>query len=108
MRAELGLAEPGLERLVRAAYELLGLITFFTAARRRRGAGASLRRGRDRLGRGGQGPHRHPGRLRPRRGDRLARARRRRRLRRARERGMLRTEGRDYVVADGDVVTIRH
>ena len=26
----------------------------------------------------------------------------------ARERGALRTEGRDYVVADGDVVTIRH
>ena len=25
----------------------------------------------------------------------------------ARERGILRTEGRDYVVADGDVITIR-
>ena len=31
MRSGLGLAEPGLERLVRAAYDLLGLITFFTA-----------------------------------------------------------------------------
>jgi GTP-binding protein YchF len=29
--AELGLAEPGLDRLARAAYELLELITFFTA-----------------------------------------------------------------------------
>ena len=26
----------------------------------------------------------------------------------ARERGLLRTEGRDYLVIDGDVVTIRH
>ncbi len=31
MRAELGLSESGLSRLVHAAYELLGLITFFTA-----------------------------------------------------------------------------
>ena len=29
--ASLGLAEPGLNRLIRAGYELLGLITFFTA-----------------------------------------------------------------------------
>ena len=26
----------------------------------------------------------------------------------ARERGTLRTEGRDYVVRDGDVITIKH
>jgi ribosome-binding ATPase len=29
--ASLGLAEPGLDRLIRAAYDLLGLITYFTA-----------------------------------------------------------------------------
>ncbi|RMF32889.1 MAG: redox-regulated ATPase YchF [Alphaproteobacteria bacterium] len=29
--ADLGLAEPGLDRLIRAGYQLLGLITFFTA-----------------------------------------------------------------------------
>ncbi|MEX0852556.1 MAG: DUF933 domain-containing protein, partial [Bauldia sp.] len=29
--ATLGLSEPGLDRLIRAAYRLLGLITFFTA-----------------------------------------------------------------------------
>jgi ribosome-binding ATPase YchF (GTP1/OBG family) len=29
--ASLGLAEPGLNRLIRAGYDLLGLITFFTA-----------------------------------------------------------------------------
>ena len=26
----------------------------------------------------------------------------------ARERGLIRTEGRDYAVRDGDVITIRH
>ena len=26
----------------------------------------------------------------------------------ARERGLIRTEGRDYVVRDGDMITIRH
>ncbi len=29
--AELGLDEPGLNRVIRAAYQLLGLLTFFTA-----------------------------------------------------------------------------
>jgi ribosome-binding ATPase YchF (GTP1/OBG family) len=29
--ADLGLAEPGLNRIIRAAYKLLGLLTFFTA-----------------------------------------------------------------------------
>ena len=81
MRSELGLVEPGLERLVRAAYELLDLVTFFTAHRGQRGAGAGASPRAHRLGRRRQGAHRHPGRLRARRGDRLARARRRRRLR---------------------------
>src|SRR5690606_3666207 len=31
MLAELGLSEPGLDRVIRTAYSLLGLITFFTA-----------------------------------------------------------------------------
>jgi ribosome-binding ATPase YchF (GTP1/OBG family) len=29
--ADLGLAEPGLDRIIRAGYRLLGLLTFFTA-----------------------------------------------------------------------------
>jgi len=32
---ELGLHEPGLDRVIRAAYHLLGLLTFFTAASRK-------------------------------------------------------------------------
>ena len=49
MRSELGLAEAGLERVVRAAYELLDLITFFTAHRGTEATARALRRGLDRL-----------------------------------------------------------
>jgi ribosome-binding ATPase len=108
MRRELGLAESGLDRLVGAAYELLDLITFFTAHRGSEARARSLRRGltawdaagkvhteiqagfvraevigwRELVEAGGYAE--------------------------ARERGILRTEGRDYVVRDGDVLTIRH
>jgi GTP-binding protein YchF len=108
MRAELGGGEPGLERLVRAAHELMGLVTFFTAHRGAEARARSLRRGltawdaaglvhtdiqagfaraevigwRELVDAGGYAE--------------------------ARERGLLRTEGRDYVVRDGDVITIRH
>ena len=41
--ADLGLEEPGLDRFVRAGYELLGLRTFFTRTRRRRGPGRYAR-----------------------------------------------------------------
>jgi ribosome-binding ATPase len=108
MRGELGISEPSLERLVRAAYDLLGLITFFTAHQGVEARARSLREGstawdaagrvhtdiqagfvraevigwRDLADAGGYAG--------------------------ARERGILRTEGRDYVVADGDVITIKH
>jgi GTP-binding protein YchF len=108
MRTELGLPAAGIERVVRASYDLLGLITFFTAhrgaeARARAlpsGATAYEAAGRvhgeiqegfvraevigweDLVGAGGYAA--------------------------ARERGALRTEGREYVVRDGDVITIKH
>jgi GTP-binding protein YchF len=108
MRSELGLAEPGLERLVGAAYELLDLVTFFTAHRGSEARARALGRGltawdaagrvhtdiqagfvraevigwRELVDAGGYGQ--------------------------AREGGLIRTEGRDYVVRDGDVITIRH
>jgi len=108
MRAELGIDESGLARLVRAAYELLDLITFFTAHRGSEARARALPRGatawaaagrvhgdiqagfvraevigwRDLVDAGGYAQ--------------------------AREGGLLRTEGRDYLVIDGDVVTIRH
>jgi GTP-binding protein YchF len=108
MRAELGVAESGLDRMVRAAYDLLDLISFFTAGPETEAHAWSLRRGSsawDAAGKihsdiqegfvkaevipweqlvecGGYGP--------------------------ARDRGLLRIEGREYVMADGDVLTIKH
>ncbi len=104
--ADLGLGEPGLDRFVRAGYELLGLRTFFTADAKearawtvRAGAAAPEGAGRihsdfergfiraevvtcdDYLAHGGE-----PG---------------------AREAGRWRLEGRDYVIEEGDVIRFR-
>jgi GTP-binding protein YchF len=107
MRASYGVEGSGLARLVRAAYELLDLITFFTAGEGKEAVARPLRRGASALEAagtihteimeafvkaevigweqlvecGGYAP--------------------------ARDRGLLRIEGRDYVVADGDVITIK-
>ncbi len=102
----LGLEEPGLERLVRAGYRLLDLVTFFTVGTHecrawtvRRGTPAAKAAGavhtdfergfiraevipvEDLLGAGSE----HA----------------------AREKGLVRAEGRDYVVQDGDVIHFR-
>jgi GTP-binding protein YchF len=107
MRESYGVRGSGLDRLVRAAYELLELITFFTAGEgkeavaRPLGCGATAWQAagtihteiqdafvkaevigwEDLVACGGYVP--------------------------ARDRGVLRIEGRDYVVADGDVITIK-
>jgi GTP-binding protein YchF len=107
MRASYGVEGSGLDRLVRAAYDLLDLITFFTAGEDKEAVARPLPRGstaweaagtihteiqeafvkaevigwEDLVECGGYGP--------------------------ARDRGLLRIEGRDYVVADGDVITIK-
>ena len=108
MRAGMGLADSGLERLVRAAYDLLGLITFFTAHPGSEARARALRSGLTAWDAAGR-VH----------GDIQAGFVRAEVIgwrelveaggyAAARERGLLRTEGRDYVVRDGDVVTIRH
>jgi len=104
--AELGLAEPGLDRLARAAYALLELLTYFTAGPKevrawtiRRGTRAPEAAGEihsdfersfiraevipfdDYVACGGEVG--------------------------AREKGKMRVEGRDYVVQDGDVIHFR-
>ncbi|HHC08824.1 MAG TPA: redox-regulated ATPase YchF [Actinobacteria bacterium] len=104
--AEYGLEEPGLHRVVRAAYRLLGLLTFFTTGPEevrawtvRRGATAPEAAGRihtdfekgfiraevvayeDFVAHGGEQG--------------------------AKEAGKWRLEGRDYVVAEGDVIRFR-
>ncbi len=104
--AAIGLAEPGLDRLIRAGYALLGLVTFFTAGPKEsrawtvargtkapQAAGAihtDFERGfiraetvayEDYVGLGGEAG--------------------------AREAGKMRLEGKDYAVADGDVMHFR-
>jgi ribosome-binding ATPase YchF (GTP1/OBG family) len=107
MRAELGLAEPGLDRVVRGAFALLDLIAFFTADAAKPAQSRHLRRGltawhaagevhtdmqrgfvraevigwKDLVDAGGYAG--------------------------GRDRGTLRLEGRDYVIADGDVITVK-
>ncbi|HSI99845.1 MAG TPA: DUF933 domain-containing protein, partial [Patescibacteria group bacterium] len=104
--AELGLAEPGLHRLIRAAYALLELITYFTAGEKevrawtiRRGTLAPQAAGEihtdfertfiraevigfeDYVACGGEAG--------------------------ARARGLMRVEGKEYEVRDGDVMHFR-
>jgi hypothetical protein len=107
MRSELGISESGLARLIAAAFELLELDVFFTAGEDKEAVAHALRRGstaweaagevhseiqdafvraevvgwKDLVDSGGYAA--------------------------ARDRGRLRTEGRSYVMADGDVITIK-
>ena len=107
MRADLGLTQSGLERVVRGAFSLLDLIAFFTAGEDKPAQSWHLRHGlsvwhaagliHSDIQRGfvraevvGWEPLVDAGGYAG-----------------ARERGVLRLEGRDYVVADGDVITVR-
>jgi ribosome-binding ATPase len=107
MRAELGISESGLSLLIGAAFRLLELIVFFTADTGKEAMARSVRRGstawdaagkihteiqdafvraevvgwRELVEAGGYTP--------------------------ARDRGLLRTEGRTYVMVDGDVLTVK-
>jgi ribosome-binding ATPase len=107
MRAELGVSESGLSRVVREAFELLELLAFFTAGEATIAQSWHLHRGltawhaagqihtdiqkgfvraevigwRELIDAGGYAG--------------------------ARDRGTLRVEGRDYVMADGDVINIK-
>jgi GTP-binding protein YchF len=107
MRAELGLESGALEEIVRAAYRLLGLVTFFTAVGGTEVRARSLRRGASALEAAGRvHTDMQQGFVRAEViGSReLVEAGS---FARARERALLRTEGRDYVVADGDVLTMK-
>jgi ribosome-binding ATPase len=107
MRRELGVSESGLERVVRGAFELLDLVAFFTAGEGKPAQSWHLRRGLTAWHAAGQ-IHSDI-----QRGFVRAEVIGWRELvdaggyAGARERGTLRLEGRDYVVADGDVITVR-
>ncbi|TVP76364.1 MAG: redox-regulated ATPase YchF [Gemmatimonadales bacterium] len=103
---DLGLEEPGLHRLIRATYDLLGLITFFTAGEKearawtvRRGARApeaagaihsDFERGFIRAETVGYDDFVRVGSLKA-----------------ARDEGVMRSEGKEYTVADGDIMLFR-
>ncbi len=106
-RAELGLEAPGLERLIHAGYRLLNLITFFTATGTNVVRAWTLQSGQTAYDAAGKvHTDMQRGFIRAEvvsysdlmtAGDST----------KAREQGMIRLEGRDYVVQDGDVVHIR-
>ncbi len=107
MRAELGISESGLDLLIGAAFDLLELIVFFTAGEDKEAMARSLRRGSNAWEAAGQ----IHGEIQ----QAFVRAEvvgwkdlvETGGYVQARERGVLRTEGRSYVVADGDVITIK-
>jgi hypothetical protein len=107
MRADLGLSESGLDAVVRGAFALLELIAFFTAGEDKPAQSWHLRRGlsvwhaagliHSDIQRGFVRAEVIPWSELVDAGGYAA----------ARERGTLRIEGRDYVMTDGDVITVK-
>jgi GTP-binding protein YchF len=107
MRADLGLVEPGLTRIVRAAFELLDLISFFTAGEDKEARAHAIPHGttawqaagkiHSDIQRGFVRAEVVPWDVLVDAGGYAG----------ARDRGALRLEGRDYAMTDGDVVTIK-
>jgi GTP-binding protein YchF len=107
MRAELGVSESGLQTVVRGAFSLLDLVAFFTAGEDKPAQSWHLTRGlsvwhaagmiHSDIQRGFVRAEVVPW-------DQLVDAGG---YAGARDRGTLRLEGRDYAVADGDVITVR-
>jgi GTP-binding protein YchF len=107
MREDLGAGESGLARVIRAAFELLELISFFTAGEGKEARAHAIERGTTAWGAAGE-IH----------GD-IQRGFVRAEVVNAadlveyggyagaRERGRLRLEGRDYEMRDGDVMTVK-
>ncbi|HEU4977973.1 MAG TPA: redox-regulated ATPase YchF [Solirubrobacteraceae bacterium] len=107
MRAGLGVSESGLQRVVRGAFALLDLIAFFTAGEAKPAQSWHLRRGLTAWHAAGEiHSDIQKGFVRAEvigwealvdAGGYAG----------ARDRGTLRLEGRDYVMADGDVITVK-
>ena len=107
MREELGIPESGLERVVRAAFDLLRLISFFTANAGSEARAHAVPNGTtawDAAGEVHTDMQRGFVRAEVVPWDALVEAGG---YAGARDRGTLRLEGRDYPVRDGDVITIR-
>jgi GTP-binding protein YchF len=107
MRAELGISESGLSRLIAGAFELLELIVFFTAGEEKEAMSRALHRGASAWEAAGTihgDIQKAFVRAEVVAWDDLVEAGG---YAGARDKGLLRTEGRTYVVADGDVITIK-
>jgi GTP-binding protein YchF len=107
MRAELGIAESSLQRVVRGAFALLDLIAFFTAGEAKPAQSWHLKRGLTAWHAAGEiHSDIQQGFVRAEviAWDALVDAGG---YAGARDRGALRLEGRDYAMADGDVITIK-
>jgi ribosome-binding ATPase YchF (GTP1/OBG family) len=107
MREELGVSESGLNRVVRGAFGLLDLLAFFTAGEAKPAQSWHLRRGLSAWHAAGQihsDIQRGFVRAEVIAWDALVEAGG---YAGARDRGVLRLEGRDYVMADGDVITVK-
>ena len=107
IRAELGLSESSLRTVVRGAFSLLSLVAFFTAGEDKPAQSWHLRQGlsawvaagmiHSDIQRGFVRAEVVPWRELVEAGGYAG----------ARDRGTLRLEGRDYVIADGDVITVK-
>ncbi len=107
MREEMGVGESGLSRVVRGAFGLLDLLAFFTAGEDKPAQSWHLRRGLTAWHAAGEvhsDIQRGFVRAEVIGWDALVDAGG---YGAARERGTLRLEGRDYVMADGDVITVK-
>ena len=106
-RQDLGLAEPGLERVIRSTYDLLGLISFLTAGEDECRAWTIRRGTRAVVAAGAIHSDIERGFIRAQvvAFDDLVVAGG---IAACRERGTLRLEGKDYEVKDGDVIEFRH
>ena len=107
MRMEMGLSESGLDRVVRGAFDLLDLLAFFTAGEAKPAQSWHLRRGLTAWHAAGEiHSDIQKGFVRAEviAWDRLVEAGG---YGGAREKGTLRLEGRDYLMTDGDVITVK-
>jgi ribosome-binding ATPase len=107
MREDLGVTDSGLNRVVRGAFGLLDLIAFFTAGEAKPAQSWHLRRGLSAWHAAGEihsDIQRGFVRAEVIAWDALVEAGG---YAAARDRGVLRLEGRDYAMADGDVITVK-
>jgi GTP-binding protein YchF len=107
MREDLGAGESGLSRVIRAAFELLGLISFYTAGEGKEARAHAIEQGTTAWGAAGEihsDIQRGFVRAEVVSADSLVDLGG---YAGARDKGQLRLEGRDYVMRDGDVMTVK-